>query len=167
MRLKTFSIAFSLIFLSCPFLRGETLADMLGKATLNYAQRIETATKELSLAREKISKEKTPLVQATNAASERITALESEITRLETAQARALERRQKLQRDLDTLRKNLNYVTTVAQDGLKNLESSLLPGEGAFYNDRIQTLRQRNENSTNPLDVSVALDSMELVLERV
>jgi biopolymer transport protein ExbB len=167
MRLKTYSIACSLMLLGLPFLRGETLPEMLGKASLNYAQRIEAATKELSTARERIAKEKTPLIQATNAASERITALESEITRLETAQSRAQERRQKLQRDLDTLRKNLNYITTATQDGLKNMESFFLPGEAALYNERLLALRQKIENSTNPLDVSNALDSMDLIVERM
>ncbi len=167
MRLKIFSIVCSLSLLGLPFLKGETLPEMLGKASLNYAQRIDAATKELSTVREKIAKEKTPLIQATNATLERITALESEITRLETAQSRAQERRQKLQRDLDTLRKNLNYITTATQDGMKNMESFFLPGEAALYNERLLSLRQRIENSTNPLDLGTSLTAMDLIIERL
>ena len=125
-------------------LRAETLMNgALDQAALDYAARLRAANDQLARTRDEIAKEKAPLLASMRAAEDRIVAAQSEITRLETAQEQSAEIHRKLARDADALRKNENYLNTLAHDSLTAFGEGLLPGEQVFLSDQIQPLEAR------------------------
>jgi biopolymer transport protein ExbB len=144
----------------------DPIAKVAERAGTEFAQRLETATKELAAARERITQEKTPLLKGSQAAEDQIITLGPEIAALELAHAEADERRQSRQREGFTLQKNINYLNTLARESLKTLQNGLLPGENAHYADRLAGLSQKFESLGQNPDASPALETAELMLHR-
>jgi hypothetical protein len=136
----------SLVFLAATVRAADTFEDAMEHATLDYTQRLQSASDELIQTRERISKEKAPLLHAMRAAEDRIITAEQETTRLETAQDQSQENRRRILKEADSLRRNESYVTTLAHDGLKAYGDGLAPGEGQLLSDRVQELQQNLED---------------------
>jgi biopolymer transport protein ExbB len=145
----------------------DSLDNAIKQASLDYANRIETATKELNDTRERIAAERAPLMEESARLEDRVIELESEVARLETGQSRVVESRRRLRQEFDGLAKNLAYVNTVAQDNLKATEASLVPGESEAYTDRIANLQQALEDPARTMDSRSALDLADLLLDRL
>jgi biopolymer transport protein ExbB len=154
--------------LACDPLRGAgALDDAVVRASLDYANRIEAATKELNDTREKIAAERAPLMAESAELEDRIIALESEVARLENAQARSAETHRGLRLEFESLAKNVSYLNTLAQDNLKLTEGTILPGESEMYATRIEGLRQALEDPSHNLDAGLPVDAADFMLERL
>ena len=159
-------IGASLLLLATTLSGEESMDDAMKRATLEYGQRLRLANEELTQARERIAREKAPLLKAMRAAEERIIAAQSQITLLETGQEQAQEKSRKLGKEADALRKNESYLNTLAHDSLTAFEEGLLPGERQFLNGSIQALQEQFTTPANPAGGSAATGVANFLLER-
>lgn len=141
--------------------------ESLKRAAADYAARLRTAGDELNRTRERIAREKAPLLKELRAAEDQLMALEREISRMSTGQEHAGGDKRRLLRELDEVRKNNAYISTLAHDGLKALADGLPPGEGAVAGGPIEELRQRLEAAAAAGPGSTAaVDAAAFMLER-
>ena len=163
-----FSIGLAaLLFYAVALPGAESIDDALKRAALDYGQRLRLANEELIQTRERIAREKTPLLQAMRAAEDRIVAAETETTRLATGQEQSADNRRKLAKDADALRKNEGYLNTLAHDSLAAFEDGLLPGEKQFLPETAVAL---HDGFNDPAKLAGGQKSIEvacLLLERV
>jgi biopolymer transport protein ExbB len=169
MRMKAglFSCLLSIPLFGTTIFAEGTFDDAMARAASDYAQRLGTASAELTKTRERIAQEKAPLLNATRAAEDRIIAAEMEITRVETARDQSQETRRKILREAELLRKNEGYVNTLAHDGLKAYGDGLAAGEGQWLGDPIQALQQKLEDPAKSVDATTAMDAADFLLERL
>ena len=137
------------------------------KAVIEYGQRLQTATRELTVVRERIANERAPLVKAIGDAENQIIQLETRVAALEVAKARTEEKSQQARGELDVLNRNLTYLGSLGLDGVKGFDANLLPGENELYAEQTTALRRRLETSTHPDDAYAALDMADLFLVRL
>jgi biopolymer transport protein ExbB len=162
------SLCLAVVLLGAVALRGtETVDDALKRAALDYGQRLGAANDELTQTRERIAREKAPLLKARRAAEDRIAAAEAQITRLETDAEHFQEDHRKLGKDADALRKNASYLATLAHDSLVALEEGLQPGERQFLPARFQTLQEEFNNPAKPAGTQSVWEAADLLLARV
>jgi biopolymer transport protein ExbB len=160
-------------FLAMPFLtamalRGaESIDDAMKRATLDYSQRLTVASEALTEARERIDREKAPLLKAMRAAEIRITTAEVDNTRLETGQERFQENFRKVSKDLDALRRNEGYLDTIAHDSLSALNEGLLPGERQVLADKILAIQGEFNDSAKRVGGQRSIDVANLMLDQV
>ncbi len=146
---------------------AESIDDTMKRAVLEYGQRLTHANEELIQTRERIAKEKTPLLKAIRAAEDRIIVAETETTRFETAQEQSGEIHRKLSREADSVRKNESYLNTLAHDSLSVYEDGLLPGEKQFLPTKIEALRDAFNDPAKLAGGQKAVDVATLLLEQV
>ena len=137
------------------------------RAKLDYAERLQKATAELTASRARITKEQTPLAEAIRIAETRAAALTSELARLEVAQASAGDTRQRLRRETEAERRILGYFLGQAQESMKVLEESFAPGERHAWGGQADALRTRLEKAAAPDGAPVAMSVAELALARL
>jgi biopolymer transport protein ExbB len=152
---------------AAPLFGADSLDDALKRATLDYGERLRLANEQLTQARERIAREKAPLLKAMRAAEDRIITAETEISRLETGQEQSAEIHRKLGKDADTLHRNESYVNTLAHDSLTAFSEGLLPGERTFLPEKIQVLEDQFNNPARLTGGQRALDVASLVLDQV
>ena len=163
-----FYLSLAAMFLGAAVLQGaEALDDTLKRAALDYNQRLIRANDELIQTRERIAREKAPLLLAERAAEDRIIAAETETSRLETAQEQSVENRRKLTRNADGVRKNESYLNTLAHDSLNAYEDGLLPGEKQFLPGKVEELREAFNDPSKLSGGQKAVDVAALLLEQV
>ena len=167
MHARVFPSLLSLALLVVTVRGAETFDEAMARATVEYGARLRQASDELTQVRERIAREKAPLLKAMRAAEDRIIAADSAITRLDTAQEHSLEEHRKTLRDADALRKNVNYVGTLAHDSLKAYEEALAPGEGPLLAERLQTMQRKLDDASITLDGLAAVEPVEFLLERM
>ncbi len=169
--MKTPCLAVGLALFLCaapaPAPAAETFDEAMGRAMLDYGERLRKAVAELTAARARISQEKAPLLKVMRTAEDRIVAADEEITRLETAAEQAAERRHRLIMEAEVLRKNANYVSALAQEGLKAFDDGLAPGEGQIVSEALQALRQQSVDQGRVADGKAAMDAANFLLGRV
>lgn len=146
---------------------AESIDDAMKRAALEYGQRLRSANDELIQTRDRIAKEKTPLLQARRAAEDRIIAAEMEINRLETLQEQFTEDHRKLVKEADTVRKNQNYLATVARDSLSAYGDGLIPAEKQFLPAALEQLREGFAETTKSPGVARTVDAANLLLAQV
>ena len=146
---------------------AENFDDALKKAAVDYAERLKQANDELIRTRERIAKEKAPLLDELRATEARISALEREINRLSTDQEQAAAKKRQLIRDIEDTRKTSAYITTLATDALKAANEGLLPGESALIDERLRTLQEKlDSTAATATSGPAALDVAEFLLAR-
>jgi biopolymer transport protein ExbB len=143
------------------------IEDAMKRATLDYGERLRLANDQLVKARERIAREKAPLLKALRAAEDRIVAAQTEIARLETGAEQYSDIHRKLGRDTDALRKNENYINTLAHDSLAAFSEGLLPGEKQFLPEKIQELDAQFSDATKLTGGQRAVDVAEFEFARV
>ena len=143
---------------------AQTFDESMTAATAEYRARAERAADEFNRARAIVEKEKAPLLRQMRAAEDRIIALESETTRLETLRANAAEDRRKKLIELDGIRKVASFAETLAHDGLKAAGDALAPGEEQFVGGQIESLIGKLENTASPPNAGDALAAAEFLL---
>ena len=139
MKIRISIWAAALLLLSTTLPAEESIDDAMKRANSDYGQRLRLANDELIRTRERIAREKAPLLQAMRASEDRIISAQTEIAQLETAQEQAAEKSRKLGKEADQLRKNESYLNTLAHDSLTAFEEGLLPGERWFLAESIQS----------------------------
>jgi len=160
----------SLTVLACgPLFAGtpQIPAAELQKTSLLYVDRVAKAGEELSAVRARVASEKIPLVTQASALEERIIALEAEVGRLGFSKEQALERRRQLSKEGDLLRRNIQYLNTLATDGLACLDQSVLPGEPSVLADSLAATRRKLEAAQAASDSGPALTVARLSADRV
>src|SRR5271169_3180874 len=145
---------------------AETFDEATHRVASDYGERLQKAADELNQERRRVADEKAPLLREMRAAEDRIVAVQSQIERQETGQENSAEQRRKLLMDLDAVRKNTAYMSTLAHDGLTAFADGLAPGEGQLLSDRIQALGQRLDDSSAVPSGRSAVDVAEFLLER-
>ncbi|MEO7413750.1 MAG: MotA/TolQ/ExbB proton channel family protein [Opitutaceae bacterium] len=145
---------------------AEPLEQALELAALDYAKRIESVSRELTEARAQTARERAPLAAAVREVEDRLVALEVELIRLQTFGAQADGLRTRRQRENEAVGQSLTYMSTLAQENLKVLESGLLPGESVIYASQIETLRGRLERAASAGDPDAGLELIDLSLAR-
>jgi biopolymer transport protein ExbB len=164
-----FSAGVAVLLLSVTaLLHGEeTVDDALKRATLEYGQRLRLANEELTQTRERIAREKAPLLKAMRDAEDRIIAAQALTTRLETGQEQSAENSRKLGKEADALRKNESYLNTLAHDSLNAYDEGLLPGERQFFSDAVQVHQEQFGDPAKLAGGQKAMDVANFMLERV
>jgi len=167
--MKAFKLALFLAILSVSGVAAApaTPAVDLQRTSLQFVERVSKATEALAAARARVAAEKLPLVAQSAVLEERIIALESELGRLGFSKEQAQERRRQLSKEGDTLRRNIQYLNTLAGDGLACLEQSALPGEPAAGLDAAAAARRRIESPQASADTAAALAVVRLELGRI
>lgn len=145
----------------------EKLDDALARAALDYTKRLEQANAELTQLRARIAEEKAPLLKSRRAAEDRIIAAQTAISKLETTQAQTDDRRKKLVRAAEDLHRNVSYVATLAQDGLKGISEGMSPGEGQWLGASVETLQQKFNAQGGAQDPRNAADAAEFALAQI
>ncbi len=140
---------------------AENFDDALKRAAIDYAERLRQAGDELNRTRERIAREKAPVLGELRATEGRISALERENLRLATTQEQAAANKRRLLRDIEDSRKTAAYVTTLAGDALKTAGEGLLPGEDILIGERLRGLQEKLESgaaagSGGPASLDVA-----------
>jgi biopolymer transport protein ExbB len=138
----------------------ETFDDAMKRATADYGERLQKAADELNATRARIANEKAPLLHEMRAAEDRV------VARLETTKNDSGEQRRKLLMELDSVRKNTTYISTLAHDGLTAYSESLAPGEGQLLADPLQALTQKLDDAAPATTGQTALDAADFLLER-
>ncbi len=121
---------------------ADTFDEAVKRASGSYQQQIQQATQDLLRTRERLNAEKAPLINARKAAEERLLAAEREVLRLEAQDQTAAERRRKMLKDQDGLRKTTNYLNSLSRDTLKAFADGLAPGENQALDAQLQALQQ-------------------------
>ncbi|HWA27668.1 MAG TPA: MotA/TolQ/ExbB proton channel family protein [Lacunisphaera sp.] len=145
----------------------EDITKAMDKAVLDYTERLRAASAELAATRERIAREKAPLLKAQREAEDRLLAAESELTRLQTTAEQSGNNRRKLVKETETLHKNGTYLNTLAQESLKAATDSQAPGEDQFLAAKF---RELEASFADPAKVSGGRASVEVttfLLERV
>lgn len=132
-------------FLATAAPAADNLDDALKKAATDYANRLRQAGDELNRTRERIARERSPLLADLRATEDRIIALEREISRLNTGRENTTSDKRRLLRDIEEVRKTDAYVTTLANDALKALGEGMAPGEEIFQGERLKAAQQSLE----------------------
>ncbi|MES1167859.1 MAG: hypothetical protein ABUL61_01685, partial [Oleiharenicola lentus] len=148
-------------------LAQENLDKAMDRAVLDYTERLRQASAELTATRERIAREKEPLLIAQRAAEDRLLAAESGITRFETFSETAETTRRRLVKDAESLHKNGSYMNSLAQDSLRAYGSSLAPGEDQFQSARVGELEAALGDQARATGGQAAADTAEFLLARV
>ncbi|MFZ1057059.1 MAG: MotA/TolQ/ExbB proton channel family protein [Opitutaceae bacterium] len=156
----------AVILLTSTAARAETFEEAMNRAAADYGQRLGKAADELNSTRKRIADEKAPYLRDMRAAEDRIVTAQSQIERLETGQDQYAEDRRKLLMDLDAIRKNTAYMSTLAHDGLNAFSDGLAPGEGQSLSEKIQDLGQRLDDASAGPNAQAAVQIAEFMLER-
>lgn len=150
-----------------PICGAENLDEALKRAATDYAERLRIAADELNRTRERIAREKEPLLRDLQAAEARIVAAESEALRIETGHEQAAATRRRLLQELDEVRKSTTYIATIGHDGLKVAEDSLAPGEDQLLGERLRQLRAGLEDPATAPSAAAAVAVAEFMVERI
>lgn len=145
----------------------DSLDQALDKAVLEYTERLRQASAELSATRERIAREKAPLLQAQRAAEDRLLAAESETTRFETSAEQSASNRRRLVKDAEQLHKNTSYLNSLAQDSLKAYADSLAPGEDQLHAAKVRELEAAFAEPGSAAGRAAAVDVGGFLLARV
>lgn len=125
---------------AAPLPAAENFEANLQQAALTYAERLRTASAELAATRERIAREKAPLLDAQRAAEDRLLAAESDFTRSDTIGEQLASNRLRLGREAEALHKNSSNLVVLARDGLKAATDGLAPGEDALLAAKLAEL---------------------------
>jgi biopolymer transport protein ExbB len=163
-----FRAGIAAMLLSGLALRGaDTIDDALKKAALDYDQSLRAANAELAQTRDRIEREKAPLLAAMRAAQDRIIAADAANTRLETWQSESQDRRRQLDQDIDSLRRTTGYVNTLAHDSLGAFDQGLRPGERQIVGDRVLGLQEAFADPSKLADPRKAVDVEAFLLGQI
>src|SRR5579871_6689282 len=109
MRSRPLLILASLVLAPAMARGADGFENAVKRATADYDGRMDQAVDALNRARARIADEKAPLLAAQRAAENRIITAQTQIKRIETAQEEAAEKRRRLLKSLDALRKTSSY----------------------------------------------------------
>lgn len=165
--MKKFSFLLLAGLLTAPLPAQEDMDRVMAQAVLNYTERLRAASAELTATRERIAREKAPLLTARRAAEDRLLAAESELIRLETAAESSTNNRRKLVKEAESLHRNGSYLNTLAQDSLKASSDSLAPGEDQLLAAKFREMEALFGDPARVAGGRAAVDVTGFILERV
>ena len=143
------------------------LAAKLKQTALDYAGRIDTATAQLNATRERVTTEKVPLLNAMRAVEDRILSLRAESSSLQIASGRYANDRAQLEQVTNAQKITIGFLAGLANEGLSTLSSTLGNIEADQWQDRVTDLRHRIDPANRQPDVLAAVDTVDLLTERV
>jgi biopolymer transport protein ExbB len=167
MKVLSSTCLLSVLVLSTAACGAEAFDDAIKRAASDYTERLRQASDKLSETRERIARERAPLLTAQGAAEERIIAAESEITRLDTAQEQSQEKHRQALRDADALRKNLTYLGTLGRDSLKAFDDGVSVAERQLLAGPLQIWQEKFADSASAPESESAVEVADFLLQRV
>ncbi len=145
----------------------ENFDQVMNKAALDYTERLRQASGELTAARERIAREKLPLLAAQRAAEDRMLAAESSVVKFQTLDQQSTDLRNRLTKAAANWHKNNAYLTTLAQDGLRAFADGLAPGEEGALGDRLREVQSAFDSRNESIAATSAVDAADFLLARV
>ncbi len=142
---------------------ADTFDEAVKRASTGYEQQINQAALDLNRTRERLTAERAPLITAQKAAEERLLALEREVMRLEALDLNAGERRRKMLKEQDSLRKTTNYLNSLSRDALKSFADGLAPGENQALAEQLQSLQQALDDAAGGATAKPAGDVLDFL----
>jgi len=167
MKTRNLITLLSALLLSSSVAFAETFEEAAQRATADYGERLRKAADELSSTRKRIADEKAPLLAAMRSAEDRIVAAQSQAERIETGQEQSASEHRRLLVELDAIRKNTTYISSLAHDGLTAFGDGLAPGEGQLLTDRVLELGQKLDDTASGPNGQAAAEVAEFLLGRV
>jgi biopolymer transport protein ExbB len=153
--------------LALPLAAADDFNAALQRAAVDYAGRLQQANDELVRTRERVAREKAPLLKEMRATEDSIIGYEREMVRLTTDQENAVANKRRLLRDIEEQRKTTAYVTTLVGDALKILPEALAPGESLLVGEQVRALQERLETAAaTGTATPVALEVVDFMLAR-
>jgi len=165
--MKKFSLFLLASLLTASLPAQEDVDKAMDKAVLDYTERLRAASSELAATRERIAREKAPLLKAQREAEDRLLAAESELIRLQTTAEQSTNNRRKLVKETESLHKNGSYLNTLAQDSLKAAVDSQAPGEDQLLAAKIRELEALFADPAKSSGGRSSVEVTSFVLERV
>jgi biopolymer transport protein ExbB len=162
---KTLSCLAALALGAAPLLAADNFADAVKRAEGDYNGRLAAAADELSAARTRITDEKAPLLADLRAAEDRIIDVTSQMSHLRAGAENFADRKRKLLIDLDAVRKNTTYMSTLAHDGLTSFQEGLLPGESQALSEAVDAVSGKIDAAA-PVSGQAAVDAAAYLLDR-
>lgn len=145
----------------------EPFDQAMAKAAGDYAERLRKAGAELVTARERVAREKAPLLKAQRSAEDRLLAAESSVVRYNTADRNANDDRSRLVKAATGLHKNTSYLNALAQDALKGYGDTLAPGEDQLVGEKVRRLQDAFALQANATNAVPAADVAEFLLAQI
>ena len=139
----------------------------LRRIAIDYTQRIETATTELNDARGRIGAEKIPMLNELRAVEDRILNLRAELATLRTATATFANDKARREQEAAAQRLNISFFAGAAAEGLSTLTSTLGNIEAKRWETQVDDLRNRLDPVGAPPDINAAVETAELLYDRV
>jgi biopolymer transport protein ExbB len=134
-------------------------------AQQDYLRRVEQATAELNATRERLARERVPIVAENRSLQQQVVALETELMLLQTEVAQAENERQRQQVAQQELTRNLHYLRQTINERLQDLAAHLQPGDPALAEDRLRHVRTLLDDSNPAPEATVA--GYQLVWDRI
>jgi biopolymer transport protein ExbB len=128
-----------------------------------FEQRIVEASAELSALRERIGREKAPLVENLRRLEDEVMTLQSEVTQLEIQRSGSNEQRQVADDQWALAQKHVAYMAKLLQESVQAMRQSLRAGEGLALGPQMDALLDRLERSKS-IDTAPAWDATEALL---
>lgn len=140
--------------------------EALKREAAEYTAKLRQAGEELNRTRERISREKAPLLAEMRAVEDRVIALETETTRMASGQESHEGDKRRLLREIDELQRNNTYIASLASDGLRALGDGLAPGEDPSIEERIQELQRSIDTATRTGAGPESIEAADFLLQR-
>ncbi len=159
-----------LLFLCLPLLGAQAQSSSDGELktlSIKYINQLEEATTSLLETRDSILTERAPLANSIQELQDQLIEVKAELQewrlRIKNNEQEVAEYKTRI----DSLKKNINYIRLLSEEAHSSTESSLLPGEGTFFEDdikSIQLLRLHRDLKQTP---EINAKTLELELKRI
>ncbi len=146
---------------------GDPIDAAVTRAKLEATENLKTANAELIAMRARIDEARRPLEEATVEIERRVSAIEDEIRKIETDQANLKDAQQRLRRGSDNQRRQLGYLLSQTQEGMRALGDGLAPGERRECGTRVEELRRQLEAVAAREGVPAVLAAMDALVARL
>jgi biopolymer transport protein ExbB len=131
-----------------------------------FERRLVEASAELSALRERIGREKAPLVEALRGLEDEILTIETEVAQLEIERSGTDGQRLLAESQSEAAHKHIAYLSTLLEESLQGMRQSLRPGEGAALDARLDALKDKLER-VGSTAIAPAWDAADLLLAHV
>lgn len=146
--------------------QSQDFDDALKREAAEYTAKLRLAGEDLNRTRERIAREKAPLLSEMRSLEDRVIALETETSRLASGQENHAGEKRRLLHEIDELHRNNTYLASLASDGLRVLEDGLAPGEDAGVGERLGELQRKIDAATRAGAGPESVEAADFILGR-
>ncbi len=161
---------FIIFLLECFFvfsIRAEDLDDIVKQSIFNYAGKIDSATDELNSIRERVSEEKILLLDETRELENRLLELRARSSKLKLEKDQAKSKHAFLKQSTEKLATNVSYLVSLYQDGIRGMDTSMVPGESLAFSKPLQGVLDGFESVSRESSVDASVFAAGLLAKRI